>query len=67
MAIPIYEEVDRLRAVNKELLEACKRGRNALLIAIDAAWEYPTEKDAANHPVIVRMDAAIAKAKEFGR
>ncbi len=45
-----------------ELLEAAKSARDALAVAIKAAWEGSTDADVAEHVVIKKLDAAIARA-----
>lgn len=57
------KEVDRLRAINKDLLEAAKRSRKALAAALKANWEGSTDKDVSRHNVIKALDNAIAKAE----
>lgn len=52
----------RLIAAAPELLEAAKSARDALAVAIKAAWEGSTDADVAEHVVIKKLDAAIARA-----
>jgi len=63
-------EIERLRAVNADLLAALKSGRAALFLAVVAGTRdlYDTRKEAeagaVHHETICEMDAAIARAEE---
>lgn len=58
----IVAERDQLAAENARLREAAKSARDALAVAIKAAWEGSTDADVAEHVVIKKLDAAIARA-----
>ena len=52
----------RLLLAALELLEAAKSARDALAVAIKTALEGSTDADVAEHVVIKKLDAAIARA-----
>lgn len=53
---------DPVREAAPELLEAAKSARDALAVAIKAAWEGFTDADVAEHIAVKKLDAAIARA-----
>jgi len=46
-----------------ELLEALKKSRKSLAVAIKSAWEGATDEDVNSHAVIKQIDSAISKAE----
>lgn len=59
---PERQQYARLFEAAPELLEAAKSARDVLAAAIKAALEGSTDADVAEHIVIKKLDAAIARA-----
>jgi hypothetical protein len=56
----LYDEIDRLKRVNAELLAACKESRELLIISCGVANNCATQSE---KETIAQIEAAIQKAE----